>query len=171
MKKRIILIVLALALVIGGVAGGITYAQGEHQPNYGNKLVGTLTFGYTMEPQGNLTFGGHFVITNSDCLHDIIMTRLAVLDSLGDVIVEGPPGDFPSWPVFLGPHMSLFIPVEDLPLGPELEVITIEIAWEAKKGTLPLTGVAYQGFAWIVDDTWEHFSEAAVPMVNFKQRR
>lgn len=170
MKKRIILIVLAVALVIGALAGGITYAQGEHQPNYGNKLVATFTIGTMLEPLGNLTFGGHFVITNPDCLNDITITRLAALDLAGNVIMEGPPGDFPEWPAFLSPHQSLFIPVE-LPLGPEADVITVEIAWEAKKGTLPLTGVAYQGFTWLVDDTVEQVSISAIPMVNFKQRR
>jgi hypothetical protein len=169
MKKRIILIVMALALVIGALAGGITYAQMEHQPIYGNKLVGTLTVGYTIEPQGKLNFAGHFVITNPDCLHDIIITRLAVLDTSGDVIMEGPPGDL-DFPVVLGPHQSVFIPVE-LDLGPVCEVITAEIAWEAKKGTCPLTGVAYQASFWEVDDIIEQSGLAATPMVNFKQRR
>lgn len=172
MKRKVILLAFIAALVLGIVGGGVAYAVDGvvHQPFYGDKLVGTITTGESVETFGTLQFGGHATITNPDCVNAIEITRLSLLDMAGNVIMEGPPADFTDFPETLGPHQSLLLPIAP-DVGAELQVATLEIAWEARRGTCPLTGTVFQGVFLLTDETLDQFTVAATEMVNLSQRR
>ena len=196
MKKRIILIVLALALVIGAVAGGITYAQVEHQPMKGNKLVGTALLG-AKEAEPGVTFGftALFTINNPDCVHDINIERLSIIKDDGSVVYEG---DFlqcgeyvndPRQPVTsLQPHEQVFIPLDWwMPDGiggwltssevgsQDMRGYTVEIFWSGAHKGLEISGSVMQLLATPTHDSQGNVVDMAISsdrilMQNLKQR-
>lgn len=176
MRRKAILVVLAIVLVLGGIGGGIAYAiDNGHQPNYGNKLVGIGSYGFSEDPiKGTFEFGAHFGITNPDCVHSIKITRIALLDSAGDVVWEESPIDLPEpLPEYLSPHQSVKISLQPAPGAgePALDTYTVEIAWKAKKGTSPLMGVVSEYVGMLGEGgTLVALVYSATPMVNFVQK-
>jgi len=140
MKKKIILIVLALALVIGAVAGGITYAQVDHNPPKGHKLIGTGMLGNSESPRGEMggtavefEFGTGFEITNPNCDKSLTIEYVAIMDEDGNVVVEGTPLAM-NLAETIGPHdiwmVPLIVPGGSPPMiGDEPSNYTVEITW------------------------------------------
>jgi hypothetical protein len=162
MNKRIILILLAVAVVIGAVAGGITYAQMEHQAMKGSKLVGTAWLGTKARDTGNITFvwTGTFGINNPDCVNDINIERLSIIKDDGSVVYEGDllqcgeDVNDPRQPVtILQPHEQLFIPLDwwmpdgaggwltaDEASSQDMRGYTVEILWSGERKGLEISG-------------------------------
>ena len=152
--KRIIAVMLAVVLVVGGL-GGFVYAQdNSHEPMTGQKLVGSGVFAEWTYPDGpNAKMGTGFLITNHDCVSEITIDRIFVFAFDGTVVYEGPLRvkiDH-AWEEHTGlvkPHETLQTSLEyyDLPeITGELEMIyTVEIFWRwTNKEGLPLTGWAW----------------------------
>ena len=157
MKRRIILGILIFVL-IGSIAGGVTYAVNGHQPMRHYKLHGIGD--YAAELIENdfdmlLLVGTMFEITNPDCVYPIYIDRVALLNEDGGVEWEGDPGDceFGDVPDVLGPHEIVYLMDELEPFGPEgWFSFTSEIDWHASRDTCPLAGVALrQSAAFILD--------------------
>lgn len=179
MKKRILLISLVLVL-IGSIAGGVAYAV-EHKTMVGDKLVGTgIMLGEGGE--GAVGFGMFpvFQITNPDCAYSITIKSVALLDSDGAVLWEGPPGEWPygEIPGVLGPHEIVTVfpfsfEGEPPEFDEDIEGITLEVEWGSNRKGLPLAGVVYEmAISLIGIDGMDlvTFSPASHSMVNYKQQ-
>ena len=197
MKKRIILIVLALALVIGAVAGGLVYAQVEHQPMTGNKLVGTAMLGTLAQETGDVTFywTGIFAINNPDCVHNINIERLSIIKDDGSVVYEGDLlqcGEYVNDPrqsvTNLQPHEQVFIPLNwwmpdgaggwlspDETSSQDMQGYTVEILWSGARKGLEISGNVESILMTLIHDSQGsvvdmEISSDRIPMQNLAQR-
>ena len=200
MKKKVFLPLLAVTLLLGGLAG-VVYAVGDHQPAKDQKLVGVGPMG-TFTPGPTVTQMTVFRFTNPDCVEEIAITKVSIISANETVIYEGPyisvegSGADPVRTVIDEPmsphevrHIVLFfymwtgegLDPTDLTandnwlsvsdaLAKGLAQYTVEIEWEAKGAVNPLTG-------WQQIQREEHRSDgtyrmlADSQMVNLKQRR
>lgn len=178
MKK--ILLALALVCIVLVAASGGAYAV-DHQVVRGNKLLGTGQFGvvaYTDESGAHAVVSiTNFIITNTACRDSVTIKQLSILDSMGNVVYEGPlykvvPEVVSGWTVdfanpdytavdIIGPHQTISIPLmymfpEDSPDGWEdwpdsvqriAQIYTLEVVWA---GVPTLAG--------IVETTTQHLS-------------
>jgi len=185
MKKIIIAIVLALVLVAGGL-GGFAYANNNlHEPMTGQKLVGIGAYcSFPLEVNGAHDFiSSSFVITNPDCVSEIMIDCISVFDTWGELIYEGdllPLSDGTPQSGLMKPHESRSIQLEEyIPeeytTESEAELLfTVEIFWTKSRWRgLPLTGWASNNIV-RRDASTEEVIEikfgGATPMVNMKQR-
>lgn len=145
MKKKIILVMLALALVIGGVAGGVAYAQIDHNSPKGSKLTGLGLYGLGADPSeatedlvGGFFWGTEFRITNPNCYKTLYLMYVSITDADGNVCLQGTP-DLWGLPKEIGPHDILFFELE-LPGGPPPIIgdagiphaYTVELTWQGR---------------------------------------
>lgn len=149
-KKKIIGIILAAALVAGGL-GGFAYANNNsHEPMTRQKLVGTG--GCSVDDDA--FFEGVLTFTNPDCVSEITIEQVSIIKDDGTVIHEGKlldrvGGD---WSMPLGPHEGGIIVLrdyvawhEEIDPGAFREFpgggYTVEIFWtKSHQQGLPLTG-------------------------------
>ncbi|MFC2068671.1 hypothetical protein ACFLTP_06645 [Chloroflexota bacterium] len=90
MKKKLVLVLAAVVLLMAGI-GGVVYAVGGHEPVTGQKLVGVGPMGTVEIGPGPITRQASFQFTNPDCIEDITITKVSVMENgNGDVIYEGP---------------------------------------------------------------------------------
>ena len=170
--KKIIAIVLAVVLVVGGL-GGLAYAQSNsHEPMTGQKLVGYGFFGMLeLEEPDDATCDLHtlFVFTNPDCVSEIMIDRVSIFafdgTVLDTVLYEDPLK-------VLEPHEVDGVELHDYidPQDP-LMPVTVEIFWTGARKGLPLTGWAQTGYS--IFDGDENLLEVCVgenPMVNVEQK-
>jgi len=150
--KRLIAVLLLVALVAGGL-GGFAYAQTNgHEPMMGQKLVSHGVYVvWTFPGQtyvNNVETG--IMLTNPDCVSEIDIERISIFAYDGTVLYEGPlrvkVNDH--WDEYTGPltpheKIQTGLSYYDLPeITLEIEMwYTVEIFWNwtDKKG-LPLTG-------------------------------
>ncbi|MBA7613204.1 hypothetical protein ES703_20449 [subsurface metagenome] len=174
MKKTVILVVVTLGLILGSIAGGLAYAQTDHQPPRGQKLIGLGIYGVSAEPtyvNEALTLAYYwntaFDIINPNCDQSLTITYLAIIDEDGNVVAEGTPEQWnePYIPEELGPHQIWHFGLNDFlaetgVIGETPPSYTIEISWTSLGGAAiggarggsaashPLTGWAH-GFMYI----------------------
>ena len=86
--KKVIFIVLASVLIVGGL-GGFVYAQGEHEPMTGLKLVGMGRLGTELQIGGKAIYLTRFAFNNPDCVSEITLRQISIFDPAGSVIYEG----------------------------------------------------------------------------------
>ena len=152
-KKKIIGIILAAALVAGGL-GGFAYATNNLQePMTGQKLVGQGgCFKFPPElDETYVTFNTMFWFTNPDSVSEITIERISVFALDGTVVYDSAVDDWiedPNWTWTepMKPHEMRGMELSEyLPPSFETEgmVYTVEIfwTWTDKRG-LPLTGWA-----------------------------
>ena len=179
MKKRIILIVLALALVIGAVAGGITYAQMEHPQMTGSKL-------FTQGPVGEIDLGIDSIryetrlgITNPDCKHPIYIDHLSILYGNGTSLYEGDLYHFggigiPNQKVTsLQPHETVSMRLSQWTDGIDAPAqgYTVEVFYTAWRKGLPLVGTVFTERTNYFGDGTSTFAISQVQMENMTQNR
>ena len=89
--RKIIVVVLAVALLTIGV-GGLVYAQTTtHEAVKGDKLIATVPLGtFTSGAGDDVRYTSWFEITNPDCNTEIVIERIAIIRADGVVIYEGP---------------------------------------------------------------------------------
>jgi len=173
--KKIIAVLLAVVL-IAGVIGGFVYASNNSHPMTGQKLVGYGFFGtHELEEIGELedaTYDLHtmFTFTNPDCVSEITIDGVFILDRYGSVLYEGALlGD----DGILEPHEVQAVELHDyLDLPRDIDPVTVEIfwTWTDKKG-LPLIGWALTAYA--LFDKEGNLVETSIgenQMVNMKQK-
>jgi hypothetical protein len=92
--KKIAVVLVLIAALVGAGIGGLVYAAGLHQPTTGNRLSGTAAFGIavTSENQGTQVVVENpvFMVTNTDCLNSVTIEQLSIVRADGLVIYEGP---------------------------------------------------------------------------------
>lgn len=169
--KKTIAILLVVVLVVGGL-GGFAYAQvNGHVPMTGQKLVGCGAYG--SKPVGDETYHLHtmFTIVNPDCVSEITIHRVSIIDQYGTVWYE----DEPLWPSNepMKPHELRSIELHDYPeyLPEALEGYTVEIfwTWTDKKG-LPLTGWQLSSVGLLdAEENLIEMTSSESQMVNMKQ--
>ncbi|MFC1907199.1 hypothetical protein ACFLW8_03840 [Chloroflexota bacterium] len=88
MKKKVVLALLAVALLLSGVIGGVYAAN--HQPVDGEKLIGTGQLGV----KSQMEFWSTFHFTNPNCEDEISVMQVSIIKhdpGLGPLVVyEGP---------------------------------------------------------------------------------
>ena len=184
-KKKIIGIVLAAALVAGGL-GGFAYANNNsHEVMTGQKLVGSGAYcSFPLEVNGAHDFiSSSFVITNPDCVSKITIDRISVFDTWGELIYEGdllPLSDETPQSGLMKPHETRSIQLEeyipkDYTTTSEAELVfTVEIFWtKSHEEGLPPIGWASNNIVRRDATTGEAIEikfGGATPMVNMKQR-
>jgi hypothetical protein len=156
MKKKIILIGLALALSLALVGGGVAYAFNGYS-SAGHKLsgVGMMGYGLDVDQTQIMWWDTYFIVTNPNCNTYLNIDYLALIYENEVVIWEGTPGAW--WSIFgidvpetLSPHevwqfsigelMSViddedyWVTLDDYDLGK----CTVEISW---------SGVSYSVFS------------------------
>ena len=147
MKKTVILVVVVLSLVLGGISGGLAYAQTDHQSPRGQKLIGLGFYGVSAEPISvnealalSYYWNSGFDITNPNCESSLTIIYLAIIDEDGNVVAEGTPEQWnePYIPEKLGPHQIWYFNLSEFLA--ETEVIgdtppfyTVEISWTTAK--------------------------------------
>jgi len=166
--KKMSLILLAVVLLLAALAGG-AYVDSDHQPVKGNKLIGVGQLG-THEGIPYIEMWTHFGFTNPDCVEEITITKVSIIEENGDLVYEGPyisvtrngltrevktdpmnPHEI--WGINLEVYMwtglgdypeNLTDPANWLTFGEAMaqpiKSYTVEIEWEAKGGVCPLTG-------------------------------
>jgi len=87
--KKVIGIMLAVVLLASGF-GGFAYAQSQHEPMTGQKLVGCGTHGTVDIVGAHVFFTTYFHFTNPDCVSEITIKRISIIRRDGMVIYEGP---------------------------------------------------------------------------------
>jgi len=172
--KKIIVMLLALVLLVIGGLGGFAYAQVniEH-PMIGQKLVGYGFFGehYVEEIDRTVQLHTMFVFINPDCVNEITIDGVFILDWDGTVLYEGYLLGFTE-PVIMKPHEVNAVELHDY-IDPQelLMPVTVEIFWTgSQKSGLPLTGWAQTGH--LMFDGEENLVEGSVDenqMVNMEQ--
>ena len=174
MRKVMIAIVLAVVLVAGGL-GGFAYAQNNpRQPMTGEKLVGYGFYGehYIEEIGRTVQLHTMFVFTNPDCVNEITIDGVFILNWDGAVLYEGYLLGFTE-PVIIKPHEVNSVELHDY-IDPQelLMPVTVEIFWAgSQKSGLPLTGWAQTGH--LMFDGEENLVEGSVDenqMVNMEQK-
>jgi hypothetical protein len=156
MKKKIILIGLALALSLALVGGGVAYAFNGYS-SAGHKLSGIGMMGYEMDSSQTQTmwWDTYFTVTNPNCDTWLNIDYLALIYENEYVIWEGTPADW--WFIFgidvpdqLSPHQIWQVSLGELmaPYYGEdywgtignvyLARYTVEISW---------SGVSYSAFS------------------------
>jgi len=143
-----------------------------HEPMIGQKLI---TPGYhgRHEPvigfEGIYEFWTLFHITNPDCVSEIAIDRISILDSYGRAIYDGAP-----WPEPMKPHESRsFTTYDYVPEGTGEWMYTVEILWTwTDREGLPLTGWAYHVTEKMDNEgsVIEFTCESVTPMVNMEQK-
>ena len=195
--KKIIVIVLAVMVLTGGL-GGFAYAQVQHEPMTGSKLIGIGRVGTFQEGATTHIFRSRFAFTNPDCVSEITIDRISIIKADGTVIYEGPllrqvvgggevVNSFP-WPNPLGPHQSRFIvlslyfpdpgdPDHDWmskqeALSQEHNGYTVEIFWtKSNRRGLPLIGHGATVKNTLLPSGDEEISGYRNEMFNMNQRR
>ena len=188
MKKKILLVLLAVGLLVVGLAGG-AYAVGSHNPVQGDKLVGYGPLGQKGEaPMPVMKDSCHFTFTNPDCVNDIFIERVSIVDGGGAVIYEGPylriQPDGTRVPMsVLKPHrvgkVELWNWMPDgsggwLPNNEARELpvktYTVEIEWSARGVTCPLIGQGMRTHISIIPGHESKMVSSYVPMLNMTGR-
>ncbi|MFC2014018.1 hypothetical protein ACFLU8_03975 [Chloroflexota bacterium] len=197
--EKIFLALLAVVLLLGGVAGG-AYATVEHEPVKGEKLIGWGPMGKSQHSPLRIERSHTiFEFTNPDCKHDITIKQVSILQG-GTVIYEGPfvsnLGDgrkVETEPI--KPHKTWYIALFNyMYIGPEDPTVTdlendanwldartarnkdtswftVEIAWEAsKKECNPLIGFRFTR-VYVTDPSDVEYTSwgYGLQMVNIKQ--
>lgn len=145
LKKKILLIVLVVCLVLGGV-GGVVYANLEHEPVLGDKLVGVCWAGTMDHPElGDYQLYPYFRITNPNCDSDIEDIHVSIIRGDGFSVYEGELNIYGSDPTsVMVPHqttmttLAQYIPWELFSEPPIM--YSIEISFEAAPDAAPLIG-------------------------------
>lgn len=167
MKKKIMLIALIVCLVIGGI-GGVIYANGDHAPIIGDKLVGYGGFGHF--PIGNYDNYSEtaisFTLVNPDCVATIGIEQISLINTnTGVVIYEGPLIVFNAQDqVFeelheLGPHKSCLAFAQwmfpsEITIASPLMSLTVEVFYSGPPKSCPLMGSLISGTAFYENNTW-----------------
>jgi len=157
MKRKVILAIVAIALLISGVAGGIAYSQMDHQPPRGQKLIGMGWCGLS-EASGDEALALSYYwntdlrITNPNDVRTLTIAYFAIMDEEGNVVVEGTPEQLNEGaseetyvPEELGPHeiwgfhLSSFIGGPPGVIGETPPSYTVEITWTGQ-ASRPLIG-------------------------------
>jgi hypothetical protein len=99
LKKKIILIGVALALVLASVGGGLAYANGIHNPPPVHKLIGVGEVGYLYDETGPWDthweyWDTRFIVTNPDDDTWLNIDYLALILEDESVFYEGTPDDW-----------------------------------------------------------------------------
>jgi hypothetical protein len=99
LKKKIILIGVALALVLASVGGGLAYANGIHNPPPVHKLIGVGEVGYLYDDSGPWDehyeyWDTSFIVTNPDDDTWLNIDYLALIIENESVLYEGTPDDW-----------------------------------------------------------------------------
>jgi len=171
MKKKVLVLVLVAALVVGGVSGVVYANSNSHVPMTGQKLVGYGFYDehYLAEIDGTLHLHTLFVFTNPDCVSDITIEQVSIFAFDGVVLYEGFLDR--EGPVTMEPHEANGIELQDY-IGYQdlLMPVTVEIYWTGAEEGLPLTGWAQTGHG-IFDKKGRLVQGAATEtqMVNMKQ--
>jgi len=137
MKKKIILVMLAVALLIGGVAGGVAYAAAGGHNMSGQRLYGICSDGYTaMPPEGDPPFyylHPGFVITNPDWRYGKTIQRIVIAyGSNGTVYEEITLSAEDAW---LAPHEVFNTDFRMLGIPGRMEPArdyTVDVYWEGR---------------------------------------
>jgi hypothetical protein len=164
--RKIIVVVLTVALLAIGV-GGIVYAQtSTHEVFKGEKLIATARSGTFTGGVGDIRYFGWFEITNPECEAVIAIEHMAIIREDGAVIYEGPfmelvreDGEVINEIIIneLQPHHVLFVSLSGMMKDPDsaepdrwltleearqlpLQRYTLEVFWDNQKGDLPLIG-------------------------------
>jgi len=179
--KRIIAVLLLIALVGGGL-GGLAYAQvNGHEPMTGHKLYAMGSMGtYPSGLQVDLAVS----FTNPDCVSDITIERVSIIRDDGEVMFEGKLSELPASPPYvdvLEPHqvagimVAFYIPdgsggwlsyEEALALPPRSYIVEIFYS-VSQDGGLPLTGERHTAMRSLGEVDPSCF--VTVPMVNIEQ--
>lgn len=117
----------------------------EHEPMTGQKLVGYGFFGgqYIEELGGTLHSHTMFVFTNPDCVSEITIDGVFILDRDGNVLYEGALlGD----DGIIEPHEVQAVELHDYLAPGDLNPVTVEIFWSGVEEGLPLTGWTQTGY-------------------------
>jgi hypothetical protein len=191
--KKLIVIVLAMVLVAAGL-GGFAYAQvNGHEPMTGQKLVGHVVVGKIDLGEVHTAYHGAVTLVNPDCVAEITIERMFIIDEEGSVVYDGPflrsltdnplsPPEIMERP--MRPHevweCFLFSCIPDgeggwLPFYEVLDsprtIYKVEIFWSGHKKGCPLSGGIAAVCQWVSQDG-QVLTEAlaVVPMERFKQR-
>jgi len=185
--KRIIAVMLAVVLVVGGL-GGFAYASNtEHEPMTGQKLVGWGI--YTMQLLDDGTYrddGVVFSFTNPDCVSEITIDRVFMFGLDGNVIYDSAEdGWFDNglpWTEPMKPHETRFIGLPSCLREPGAKIepipptfVTVEIFWSGAKDGLPLIGWQITGLQILDEDgnrigPLQVVAESQTQMVNMEQK-
>ena len=173
MKKRILAASLALVLLVTGGIGGFVYAQSDHEPMVGQKLVG---HGLVATWPGDTTkVTWTYCITNTDCSRDIEIERISFIDWDGSLIWEGKYSELmlligKTGDDILVPHEGVTFSLWRLfeyGVLPKNRHLTVEVYWSGHNQTTPLSGWAFKvnrDAAGIV------LSQSTTLMVNMEQK-
>lgn len=193
MKKKIILIMLAVTFIIGGIAGGITYAADGHEPMGSDKLIGFESLGRYDFSDGFHQKYSWFVITNPDCEKYIDIDHVSIIHGNGtsvyeglfyQVVVDNEPYINPQPVTSLGPHqvatlilhytMPSGVPGEWLSTNDALNLpmadYTVEVFWSGSSKGQPLIGSSYQASSKHSYDGTVLHARTSTPMRNIVQR-
>jgi branched-chain amino acid transport system substrate-binding protein len=180
--KKIIALLLVVVFIAAGL-GGAAYAQSDgHETMVGPKLVGIAEIGKIDSGQVRRVFLPDLRIYNPDCLAEIAVERMSIIDEDGNVVYEGPflrtPTSAPGGPPEvmtrpLGPHEAwdCFLPacIPDgsggwLPMNQVLNhprtICTVEIFWSGDEDGCPLGGEVMQLNRLVNQQTGDIISEA-----------
>ena len=195
--KKFIIVILAVVILVGGL-GGYAYAQIDHQPMKGQKLIGTTEQGTFVTWTTHLYWGA-FKLINPDCVGEITIERIALIRGDGTVIYEGPllelvrdetTGEVvQEIPITepMKPHsvhvivLNIFMKDPDAPdpdrwlTVPEanelpLASYTLEVTWTADKKCLSPLGQITNGVMITHPDGTRETVLTCIPMVEVKQR-
>ena len=192
--KRIALTILIVVLFVATLAG-TAYAVGDHQPIRGDKLVGIGEMGtrlFGAQNQSRDEQSTEFRFTNPDCVSEITIERVSIIDETGTIVYEGPfikvEDGVRTIQNEISPHEVCLIKLSEYmyeggdltepdswktpadAMSQDLTTYTVEINWGAKSLTCQLTGwqktyrVAYE-----LGERYRAISES--PMVNLNQKR
>ena len=172
--KKIIAIVLVVVLLVAGGIGGFVYANNNSYPMTGQKLFGYGFYGehYIEEIGRTVQLHTMFVFTNPDCVNEITIDGVFILNWDGAVLYEGYLLGFTE-PVIIKPHEVNSVELHDY-IDPQelLMPVTVEIFWAgSQKSGLPLTGWAQTGHLMFGGE--ENLVEGSVDenqMVNMEQK-
>ena len=165
--KRIIIVLLAVGILIGGLSG-YAYAATQHQVVKDNKIVGFAPYG-TSE-NGQQVFDAVFVYSNPDCERNITIKQISIIRADGVVVYE----TYPDAP--LEPHQTRIINLSNfgipapssLPDQGTIRFYTVEISWQAKSRCLPLSGtVAVLQYSDFDGDGIPTLSKTRINMFNY----
>ena len=168
--KKIIIIVMALCILVGGV-GGYAYAQTTHQSVQGSKIVGFAP--YDTSANGLQEFDAIFGYSNPDCKNSITIKQISIIRADGEVVYEIYPN------TILEPHQTRVIMLSQcgIPVPPSLpdpdvgttRFYTVEVSWYAKGMWLPLIGTVpvFQQSYDNPSDTTPTLSKTRTNMINY----
>lgn len=150
--KKIVLAAIVAVMLLATIGGTVVYAQAQHQPPRGQKLVGIGMWSWPAnEPAPSFwSFITIFNVTNPNCRGDIEIEWLSIIDMNGESVFEGAPGTYHNYqsntddlvvPDALAPHqiwqfqLAQFV-AETTPCAWESEVplahYTVEVTWSGR---------------------------------------